>query len=54
MNPMMLNDFAEKILDYQMDIEEKKNRANIIIENLSDVKSLKNNFDTFLKQLLVS
>ncbi|MBC7427548.1 MAG: dephospho-CoA kinase [Bacteriovorax sp.] len=44
-------DLAEKILSRQMDIEEKKKKSDLFIENLSDLASLKNNFDQLLTTL---
>ncbi|MBC7428299.1 MAG: dephospho-CoA kinase, partial [Bacteriovorax sp.] len=38
-------DLAEKILSKQMDIEEKKKKADLFIENMSDLPKLKSNFD---------
>lgn len=44
-------ELAEVILTKQMDIEEKKKKSDLVIENLSDLVALKNNFEKILKEL---
>lgn len=44
-------ELAEVILSRQMDIEEKKNKSDLVIENLSDLKDLKENFEQVLSDL---
>lgn len=43
---------AEKILATQINIEEKKKQADMVIENKEDLASLKKNFENFLTLLL--
>jgi dephospho-CoA kinase len=45
-------DLAKTILDKQMDIEEKKKRSDLFIENSGAMTDLKNNFETLLETLL--
>lgn len=42
-------ELADTILAKQMDIEEKKLKSDLFIENIGDLSELKNNFDNFLK-----
>lgn len=44
-------DLAETILNKQMDIEEKKNKSDLIIENTSDIQTLLENFKAALTAL---
>jgi dephospho-CoA kinase len=43
---------AETILSKQMDIKEKKKKSDLIIENLGDLTTLKNNFDKLMTILI--
>ncbi len=45
-------ELAEKILSKQMDIEEKKKKSDLFIENVSDLKTLKLNFDKLMVTLV--
>lgn len=45
-------ELAEKILSKQMDIEEKKKKSDLIIENISDLNTLKLNFDKLMVNLV--
>lgn len=45
-------DLSNKILDQQMDIEIKKNKADFIINNQGDISELKKEVDDFLKKIL--
>ena len=45
-------DLAEKILSRQIDIEEKKNKSDLVIENTGDTSMLKKNFDSLLATLI--
>lgn len=45
-------DLANTILDKQMDIEEKKKRSDLFIENVGDLNLLKKNFDDLLSKLI--
>ncbi|MBC7714137.1 MAG: dephospho-CoA kinase [Rhizobacter sp.] len=44
-------ELAGKILSKQMDIEEKKKKSDLFIENLNDLAALKNNFDKLMATL---
>lgn len=44
---------AEMILNQQMDIEEKKSRADLVIDNSGTVEELRTNVDGVLRQLLL-
>ncbi len=45
-------ELAEVILTKQMDIEEKKKKSDLVIENLSDLSALKNNFEKIFLDLI--
>lgn len=45
-------DLAEKILSRQMDIEIKKMKSDLVIENTGDLKALRQNFDKLMTTLL--
>lgn len=46
-------ELAIKILDNQMDIEEKKKLADLVIPNTSDLKDLKGTVEQFLKDIII-
>ena len=45
-------ELAEKILTKQIDIEEKKSKSDLIIENVGDINMLKGSFDSVLSTLI--
>jgi dephospho-CoA kinase len=45
-------ELAEVILNKQMDIEEKKKKSDLFIENTGDLKMLRENFDNLLSTIL--
>jgi dephospho-CoA kinase len=46
------SELAENILSKQMDIEEKKKNADIVIQNVDDITTLKKNFEDLMIKLL--
>jgi dephospho-CoA kinase len=46
-------ELAKQILTHQIDIEEKKVKANLVIDNTSDENKLKESFDSIWKKLII-
>ena len=46
------DELAQNILSKQLDIEDKKNKSNLIIENTGDLEALKKKFDLLLSKLI--
>ena len=50
--PTNPSEIAKKILDQQMDIEEKKNLADMVIDNSKDLKHLQNEVERIIGEII--